>query len=102
MRFMLIARPQFPIPPDQVPALVAGFRQWWGRHRQHWEAAGFWAGENGGGGIANVPDEATFHRMMVEWPFTPFSHLEARALVDVDAALDTWDEALRAMAGPPG
>jgi hypothetical protein len=41
MRFMMIARPQFPVPPDLLPTLVDGFEAWWERYRDRWEAAGF-------------------------------------------------------------
>lgn len=90
MRFMFIARPQFSIPPEAMPSLVEGFVASWERYRDRWEAAGFFAGAGGGGGICQVTDEAEFHQMVLEWPFYAFSETEAYALVDMDTALSQW------------
>jgi hypothetical protein len=98
MRFLLVSRPAFPIPPDQFPVLVEGFRAWWDRYHDRWEG-GFFAGGPGGGGVATVADEVEYHRMMAEWPFTPFSQLESYPLVDVETALDMWQEIMQAMGG---
>jgi|SRR5688572_13268738 hypothetical protein len=98
MRFMVVIRPQFSIPPEMLPAMVEGFRAWWDRYQDRWEAAGFYAGQPGGGGICQVADEVEFHRMIMEWPFTPFSEIESHALVDVDIALTQWQEILAAVA----
>jgi hypothetical protein len=98
MRFMVVIHPQFPIPPEMLPAMIDGFTDWWGQYRDRWEAAGFFAGENGGGGVCNVADEVEFHRMIMEWPFTPFSEIESHSLVDVDTALTQWREILAAVA----
>ncbi len=101
MRVMVLAHPQFPIPPDQLPTMIQAFSDWWGRHKgTTFEAAYFFAGGGGGFGIANVADEAALHQVMLEWPFTPFSRLEVRPLVDVETALGQWQAALQAMGGP--
>ena len=101
MRFLFISRPQFPVPPDQLPALVEGFVAWWERYRDRWEGAGFFPDGSGGGGICNVADEVELHQMVLEWPFTEFSRNEAYPLVDVDTALGQW-QALIAQAGGEG
>jgi hypothetical protein len=77
MRFMIVVRPQ--------------------RYRDRWQAAGFYAGEPGGGGVCEVADQVEFHRMMIEWPFTPFSEISARPLIEVDTALTQWREVVAAM-----
>lgn len=97
MRFMMVCRPQFPLPPDMLPALVDGFAAWWDRYKDRWESAGFFAGEGGGGGICRVADEAEFHRMMMEWPLTAFSQIDSRALIDMDDALKQWQDMVAAM-----
>lgn len=89
MRFMVVIQPQFPVPLDLAPTLGDSFVAWWDRYRDQWESAGFFAGENGGGGgICNVAGVAEFHQMMQEWPFFPFSHVETHALLDMDTALE--------------
>lgn len=90
MRFMLVIRPLFPIEPDVFPALIEGFVDWWDRYRDRWESAGFFAGGTGGGGICQVEDEAELNRMMLEWPFSQFSHIDVHPLLDMDVALDQW------------
>jgi hypothetical protein len=90
MRFMLVITNQFPLPLDNLPQMVEGFASWWDHYRDKWESAGFFAGGGGGGGICNVSDAAELDRMMLEWPLSPYSHVDAYALVDVDTALDQW------------
>ncbi|HVL25375.1 MAG TPA: hypothetical protein VM450_14895, partial [Thermomicrobiales bacterium] len=93
-----VVHPQFPIPPEMLPGLMEGFTDWWERYRDRWLAAGFYAGEPGGGGVCEVPDEVEFNRMMMEWPLTPFSTIESRPLVEMDTALAQWREIIAAMA----
>jgi hypothetical protein len=103
MRFMMVARSQYPVPPDLLPTLVDGFQAWWERYRDRWEAAGFFAGVNGGGGICQVADETEFNRMMMEWPLAPFSEIDSHPLVEIDTALTQWKEIIAAMSsGRPG
>lgn len=94
MRFMAVITNQFPLPPEMVPTLVEGFVSWWNQYRDKWESAGFFAGGSGGGGICNVADAAELHQMMNEWPFTPYSHIDIYALVDMDVALRQWQDLL--------
>jgi hypothetical protein len=99
MRIMVEVRPQFPIPPEQIPALIEGFAAWRERHRAKMEVFEFFAGSAGGMGIVNVADEAELNQLMMEWPFAPFSHVECRPVIQGDAALAQWQAALQAMAG---
>jgi hypothetical protein len=100
MRFMVVIHPQFPVPPEAIPALVTGFVAWWDRYRDRWEAAGFFAGGNGGGGICTVDDAAALQLMMLAWPFAPFSQITSHALVDMDTALEQWQAVAAQMAQP--
>ncbi len=97
MRFMIVARSQFQVPMEMLPAVVEGFVEWWNRYQDKWESAGFYAGVNGGGGICNVADEVEFNRMMMEWPLMGFSEVESHPLVDMNAALSQWKDAVTAM-----
>jgi hypothetical protein len=45
-----------------------------------------------------VADEVEFHRMIMEWPFTPFSEIESHPLIEMDTALTQWQEILAAVA----
>ena len=99
MRVMVLVQPRFPIPPDLFPTLMDGFADWRERHRGSMEAFEFFAGGGGGFGIFSVPDEATLHRTMVEYPLTPYSEITVRPLLDGDAALEQWRQALRQATG---
>ena len=99
MRFLFVTHPLFPVPPERVPGLIDDFAAWWDRYRDRWDAAGFFAGGSGGGGVCNVSDETEFYRMMLEWPFAPYSRNETYAIVDTDTALAGWRASLDATPG---
>jgi len=103
MRILVMTRPKFLAPPEQLPMLFQGFAAWRERYRSMTEVFEFFAGGSGGFGIVNVPDEATLNQIMLEWPFTQFSEIEARPVVNGDTALAQWQAALQAMAAgsPP-
>lgn len=101
MRFMIIARPAFPIPPDLMIGLLDGFSAWWEKYKDRWEG-GFFAGGSGGGGVCTVADEIEFNQMMMEWPLFGFSNLESYPLVDVETALGHWRAAVSTLMGQAG
>ena len=96
MRFLVTATPKFPAPPDQIIALIDRAEQWQERYSDRLEVFGLFPG-GGGFAIADVPDEATLHRMMVEMPFTPFTHVDVRAFVDGETGWRQAREAIGAM-----
>ncbi len=98
MRIVVISRPRFPVPPDQLPPLVQGFAAWRERYRSMSESFEFFAGGGGGFGVVNVPDEATLNQIMMEYPLGPFSELEIRPVLDGDKALAQLLAFLQAMA----
>lgn len=99
MRILVYARPRFPIPPEQLPAVMQGFADWRARHKDRMEVFEFFAGGGGGFGIVNVADEAALNQMMLEWPLLPFSDVEYRPIINGDVALQQWQSALAAMQG---
>jgi hypothetical protein len=90
---------KFFIAPEMFPTLLDGFAAWRDAHRESMEAFEFFAGGGGGFGILNVPDEATLNRIMVQYPFTPFSELTIRSILDGDTALGQWREIMSEMMG---
>ena len=99
MRLVVISRPRFPVPPDQLPTIFQAFAEWRERYRSRMESFEFFAGGGGGFGVFNVPDEATLNQVMLEYPLLPYSELEIRPVLDGDTALRQWQQALQAMAG---
>ena len=47
----------------------------------------------------DVPEEATLNRIMVQYPFTPFSEVTIRPILDGDTALGQWREIMSEMMG---
>jgi muconolactone delta-isomerase len=102
MRAFVLVEPKFFAPPEMFPTLLEAFAAWREAHREHMESFEFFAGGGGGFGIFNVPDEATLNRIMVQFPFFPYSELTARPILDGDSALGQWREIMSEMmeAGP--
>jgi hypothetical protein len=99
MRAFVLVEPKFFVPPEMFPTLLDAFAAWRDAHREHTETFEFFAGGGGGFGILNVPDEATLNRIMVGFPFTPYSELTARPILDGDTALGQWREIMGEMMG---
>ena len=88
---------RFPVPPEQMPAVWEQFKQWRARWKPKMESFEFFADE-GGFGVVNVADETELQQMMLEYPFSPFSRIELRIVIDGDASLDRWGQAIQEMA----
>ena len=46
-----------------------------------------------------MPDEATLNQMIVQYPFTPFSEITTRPILDGDTALRQWRGIMSEMMG---
>jgi hypothetical protein len=99
MRALVLVEPKFFTPPEVFPTLLEGFAAWREAHREQMESFEFFAGGGGGFGIFNGPDEATLNRMMVQYPFFPYSKITVRPIVDGDTALGQWREIMSEMMG---
>jgi hypothetical protein len=99
MRFLVISKPKFPVPMEQLPMMMQGFAAWRARYRAQSDGFWFFAGDGGGAGVLNVPDEMTLFRIMAEYPFGLTSDVEVRAIVDGDWALAQWQEMLKSAPG---
>ena len=99
MRVFVLVEPKFFIPPEMFPTLLDGFAAWRDAHRESMEAFEFFVGGGGGFGVFNVADEATLNRIMVQYPFTPFSEITTRPILDGDTALGQWREIMSEMMG---
>jgi hypothetical protein len=103
MRIFVMSQPRFPVPPEQLPALMQGFVAWREKYRSVMEAFEFFAGGGGGFGVLNIPDEATLNQIMLEYPFGFFDQLDIRPVLDGDKGLAQFQAAMQAMAAgrPP-
>jgi hypothetical protein len=86
MRFLVISTPQYQVPLEQLPGLLAAEREWYDRNREYLEAYG-WFADRGGFGLVDVPDVDTLSRINKEHPFAYNSETQIRAVVDADVAV---------------
>ena len=101
LRVFVLVEPKFFIPPEMFPTMLDWFAAWREAYRESMEAFEFFTGGGGGFGILNVPDEATLNRIMVQYPFTPFSEITIRSILDGDTALRQWREIMSERDSPP-
>ena len=98
MRFLVVTKPQFPIPPEAVDGLIdelAGWASKWtgqGKLEQVWGFAGF----HGIGGIFNVDSLEELDAVIGEFPFWIFSEAEIRPLISLDVRIQLDKEARQA------
>jgi len=102
VRALIVSRPQFPFPREEFPAIMQAFAGWRERYRPVMETFEFFVSGAGGCGIVDAPDDATLARMMMEYPWAPYSSVEVHPLIDGDTALGMWQELIDQMAGGQG
>jgi hypothetical protein len=100
MRALVIGRPKFQIPPEQMQDVVQGAIDWYGRYEDRFTAFGtFPAG--GGFGVVEVADEEELNRMILEMPFAMFSDITVEPFVEGDKGFRMFQEAMATMMGAP-
>ena len=95
MRVAVIYRPKHAPPFELMPQLMQGMAEWVGRYQDRMETTYFFVG-GGGFGVLDVDDSTELQRMVAEHPFTPFSDVEIRPVVDPGTALKTLQEVVAA------
>jgi hypothetical protein len=96
MRFLVVATPKFPAPPEMVSTLIDRAEEWQQRYDDKFEAFGLFPG-GGGFAIADVSDEAELHRMIIEMPFSVFSEHMIKPIVDAETGWRQSREAFASM-----
>jgi hypothetical protein len=97
MHVLVVATPQHPIPPAELPGLVEGAAAWAERHKEDLTAFGLFPG-GGGFGIAEVDDASKITQLIMEMPFSPYSHHDVRPFVPGEQGLAQMREMLAAQA----
>lgn len=84
--------------------MMQAMRAWVDEHRSagRLETVFGFAGVPGGGAIASVDSLEELDGMMAGFPFGGFSDIDVYGLVDIDGALDRFDEAMQKMMGDGG
>jgi hypothetical protein len=99
MRALIISRPKFPVAQAEFPGIMQAFAGWRERYKPMMEKFEFFVSGAGGCGIVNVPDDQTLARMLMEYPWGPYSDTEVHPILDGDTALGMWQEMIRQMTG---
>ncbi|MGH2851510.1 MAG: hypothetical protein ACRDLP_12930 [Solirubrobacteraceae bacterium] len=101
MRVAVIYRPRNPPPLEAIPMLASGLGQWLEKYGARFSMLEFFVA-GGGLGVIDVDDSAELNRIAAENPFTPFSEVEIRPVVDPSVGLATMAEAYAARAKAMG
>ncbi|HEX5763423.1 MAG TPA: DUF3303 family protein [Solirubrobacterales bacterium] len=94
MRFAIIYRPKETPPPDQLPAMLQGMADWMQSHGDRVSGVQFFVG-GGGFGTIDTDDAEELTRLISEHPFTPYSEIEVRPLLEPQAALAILQDVYR-------
>lgn len=92
MKFAIIYRPKHPPPPDAMPEMLSAMAEWMQTNGRKAETLQFFVG-GGGFGIFETDDAGELTTMLASHPFTPYSEVEIKALLDPAAAMAVLQEA---------
>ena len=84
MRFLVTTNGQYPVPPEQLPAILTAEREWRDRYADRLEAYGSFVGPAGGYGIVDVADAGVLSEMVASHPFSPFCETTVRPITEFD------------------
>jgi hypothetical protein len=94
MHVCVTYKPATAPPPEMLPMLVEGTRQWLDRYGQQFDTL-WWFAQGGGIGVMETSDESELMRMMAEHPFTPYSDVDVQICVDPRTGIDTFGQVLK-------
>ena len=99
MRFLVVTKAREAFPPEMAPMMMQAMRAWVDEHRAAGRMEQVWgfAGMPGGGGIIDVESLEELDGVMAGFPFGGFSEVQVHGLVDIDGALDRFEEVMQNM-----
>jgi hypothetical protein len=83
-------RPRNPAPPELLPMLVEGSKQWLDRYGDRFQTLWFFP-QGGGFGVSEITDEAEIMEIMAYNPFTPYCDVDVQICVEARAALTIYE-----------
>ncbi len=99
MRFLFTASPKHPVPPEMAVVLSDAMLGWVNQLKQNGklETLFGYTGVPGGGCILNVESAEEANRIMLQFPFGPFSDVQVTALVDAVESVKYYKKLAEAM-----
>jgi hypothetical protein len=82
-------KPHSAPPPEMLPMMIDGTRQWIDHYGDKFETL-WWFAQGGGVGVMEASDEVDLMRMMAEHPFTPYCDVDVQVCVDPRTGVDTF------------
>ena len=101
MRVAVVYRPRNVPPLEAFPMLMGAMSQWVEKYGGRFTTLEFFVG-GGGFGVIEIDDSAELQRIAAENPFTPFSEVEIKPVVEPGSAIAILSEAFAARAQPSG
>ena len=95
MKIAVIYRPRNTPPLEAAPMMVDGIEQWLKAYEDRFEFVYLFAG-GGGFGVGDFEDSAEVQKMVAEHPFTPFSDVEIKVVLDSATAIANLQAAMAA------
>ena len=92
MRFAVIYRPKHPPPPELLPELLKNMGQWMQDNADRVGDVQFFI-DGGGIGTIETDDPAEISRIIAAHPFTAYSDVEVKPLIDPATAMAVLVEA---------
>jgi hypothetical protein len=92
MRFAVIYRPKHPAPPELLPDMLKDMGTWMQSNASRVENVQFFI-DGGGFGTIETDDPGEISRILAEHPFTQYSDVEVKPLVDPATAMSVLMEA---------
>jgi len=92
MRFAVIYRPKHPAPAELLPELLKGMGEWMQNNAGRVENVQFFI-DGGGFGTIETDDPSEISRIIAAHPFTQYSDVEVKPLIDPATAMAVLVEA---------
>lgn len=92
MKFVIIYRPKHPPDPRQMPDLLKEMGTWMQNHGSRVQGIQFFVG-GGGFGTIETDDAAELTKLISEHPFSVYSEVEVKPLVDPATAMGALEQA---------
>ncbi len=97
MKFLIISKNKYMTPPEVVPSLTDATLEWARKYEKQIEQLWAFAGQQAGGGIADVESLEELNTIIGEFPLCSFSEMEVYPLIDLVVSLQQQKENLQSI-----